>query len=241
MDPVKEGGGMLWDLGAHLVDQVVSLFGPPSTIFGTVRNQRAQGATQVDDDWMAILTYPTMLPLPATACPAGARLGGLRVVLGSSCLSTHVDAEQFRFRVEGTAGSYVKHGTDPQEGQLKLGWTPASKGDAFGVYQDHEPAAVRLGRLTTTVQDNKPVTAAAPPRLTASDIPTLPGSYISLYLNLFDAIQAATQAAQSGQPASDAIDSILDIQLGQVAISTRVLRLIRQSSEEGRVLAWATA
>lgn len=229
---------MLWDLGAHLIDQVTSLFGAPATVFGTVRNQRGQGATNVDDDWMAILTYPSTEPTSENEPAPGTRLGGLRVVLGATCLSTHVDAEQSRFRVEGTRGSYVKYGTDPQENQLKMRLTPLSNGDTFGKYDDATPKSLRLGRLTSTVVDDRPVTAAEPPRLKVEDIPTLPGSYISLYLNLADTIDAATVASKQGRSATEVIDSSLTITLQQVATSTRVLRMIRQSSDEGRVLSW---
>lgn len=229
---------MLWDLGAHLVDQVVALFGPPETIFGTLRNQRGQGPPEVDDDWMAILTYPSSHPLPGDAFAPGTRLGGLRVVLGATCLSTHTDAQQPRFRVEGTHGSYIKTGTDPQEGQLKLGWTPRTHPDTFGVYAENEPAALRLARLTTSQVDSEEVTAAKPPKLAVGEIPILPGRYIDLYTNLGKTILAADQSA-SPKDAADTIAQRLAISLEQVSASTRVLRLIRTSAKEGRVVRFA--
>ena len=229
------GGGTLWDLGAHLVDQVVTLFGPPESIFGLVRNQRNQGPLEVDDDWFAVLSYPRMNPLPGDAFAPGTRPGGLRVVLGATSLSAHLDPEQPRFRVEGTHGSYVKRGKDPQEGQLRRGWSPRTHAERFGLYEDSDSSAVRYGRLTISQTDNSPVTATSPPKLAASDIPTLPGSYVSLYINMADAIRAA-EAANCPEAATQAIDKILAIKLNEVAITTRILRLIRASAEKNQPL-----
>jgi len=238
VDPDEEGGGMLWDLGAHLVDQVVSLFGPPQTVFGIVRNQRGQGNTAVDDDWISILSYPATHPLPGDEFAPGTRLAGLQVIVGSTCLSTHMEAEQPRFRIEGTRGSYVKYGKDPQEAQLKRGWTPISHGDAFGVYEGQDPTSLKMGRLTTSAPPVEPVTAANPPSLATRDIPTLPGTYLYLYQNLADTIITSTAAAARGENASKIIDSMLSIKLQEVACSTRIIRMIRQSSREGRVMSF---
>lgn len=238
VDTDTEGGGFLWDLGAHLIDQVVSLFGPPQTVFGSVRNQRGQGNTSVDDEWMGILTYPATHPLPGDEFAPGTRLAGLQVLVGSTCLSAHVEAEQPRFRIEGTRGSYVKLGKDPQELQLKRGWSPKTHGDAFGVYEEQDPASLRLGRLTTSAPVVEPITASNPPTLATQDIPTLPGTYLTFYQNLADTIYASAAAAESGESATAVIDSMLAIHLKEVANSTRIIRMIRQSAREGRVLAW---
>ncbi|WFD33250.1 hypothetical protein MCUN1_000063 [Malassezia cuniculi] len=239
VDPETEGGGMLWDLGAHLVDQAVSLFGAPESVTGFVRNQRGQGPLQVDDDWLAILHYAKPQPLAEDSFAPGVQLGGLRVVLGSTCLSAHVQSEQPRFRVEGTLGSYVKLGTDPQEGQLKKGWTPRTHPDAFGAYEDTDPHELRMGRLTTTQIREEPVTAANPPTLVSSDIPTLPGRYILLFSNVAEAISAAdaaTKRSASPQQIRESINKVLEIRLENVALATRVLCMIRTSSQEGRTL-----
>lgn len=237
VDPETEGGGTLWDLGAHLVDQAVALFGAPETVFGMVRNQRGQGPENVDDDWLAILTYTPVVPVKGDSFAPEKKLGGLRIVLGATCLSTHVDAEQPRFRVEGTLGSYVKKGTDPQETQLKLGWTPQSHPDTFGLYDDNAPASLRLARLTTSLPEQE-VSATNPPKLAVSDIPILPGRYIDLYNNLADTINAAN-AAPNHEEATVAINRLLSVKLNQVSIATRILRLIRESAKEGRILSYA--
>lgn len=238
VNPETEGGGMLWDLGSHLVDQVVSLFGAPETVFGTLRNQRGQGPDDVEDDWLAILTYPPSHPLPGDAFAPGTKLGGLRIVLGATCLSTHIDAEQPRFRVEGTHGSFVKKGTDPQETQLKLGWTPRSHPDTFGIYDEKAPASLRLARLTTSPAGQE-ASASNQPKVMASDIPILPGRYIDLYINLADTIRMV--ATSTPEAAAEAIHKHLSVKLEHVSASTRVLRLIRESAKEGRFVSYETS
>ena len=103
------------------------------------------------------------------------------------------------------------------------------------MYEDSDSSAVRYGRLTISQTDNSPVTATSPPKLAASDIPTLPGSYVSLYINMADAIRAA-EAANCPEAATQAIDKILAIKLNEVAITTRILRLIRASAEKNQPL-----
>ena len=245
VDPDTQGGGMLWDLGSHLFDQVLYLFGPPESVTGFVRNQRAQGPAAVDDDWLALLNYPESAPLPPSSPAAGTRIGGLRVSLGATCLSTHVDAEQPRFRVEGTRGSYEKRGTDPQENQLKLGWSPASHGDAFGAYDEqNDPPQIRLGRLTTckaTRDEDMPV-AGGPvtqPELGVADIPTLPGRYVDLFVNVAESIQAAAKAEADGQSRQEAITKVCLVGVERVLNVVKLIRLARKSAQEGKTLKWA--
>lgn len=99
----KPGGGIWYDLGPHLLDQVRLLFGMPRSILLDL-HMRRDGA-RIDDDFHALLEYD-----------------GLRVVLHASAL---VAAESPRFVLHGTRGSYVKYGLDPQEDRLKAGETPA--------------------------------------------------------------------------------------------------------------------
>lgn len=237
-DPL-EGGGMLMDLGAHLVDQLLTLFGPPESITGFVRNQRGQTNPTADDDWLAVLTYPSKGPLPPYAPAAGTQMAGLRAILGTTCMSTHVPEEQLRFRVEGTNGSYVKYGTDPQAPQAERGWTPRTHGDAFGTYEESDPASARFGHLTVVQSSQSPDGSDQPPPLAVRDIPTLPGRYIHLYVNVAEAIHTADAAHKRGESpeqVSAAADKVLEVTLDQVATTMRVLALIRRSSEEGRTL-----
>ncbi|MCC6929276.1 MAG: oxidoreductase [Gemmatimonadaceae bacterium] len=93
------GAGLWYDLGPHLVDQALQLFGQPLGVEGDLVIQR-DGA-QVDDYFHVVLRYER-----------------LRVVLHASMLAA---ANDLRFVVHGTRGSYVKFGTDPQEEVLRGG------------------------------------------------------------------------------------------------------------------------
>jgi len=98
-----EPGGGLWnDLGPHLIDQTLQMFGKPSAIESDIFAQRKSAL--VDDYFDVTLHYVR-----------------LRVCLRSSSL---VASPRPRFSIHGTAGSFVKFGLDPQEAQLKSGMTP---------------------------------------------------------------------------------------------------------------------
>jgi len=105
----QPGGGLFNDLGPHLIDQALQLFGTPDAVGADIFAQR-EGAL-VDDYFDVTLHYSR-----------------LRVSLRSSTL---VAAARPRFAVHGTAGSFVKHGLDPQEAQLKAGLDPRDPG--FGI------------------------------------------------------------------------------------------------------------
>jgi predicted dehydrogenase len=106
------GSGMWYDLGPHLIDQALVLFGPPVTIHADLQVQREGGSTT---DWFqAVLGY-----------------GRRRVILESSMLAADSGA---RFVVRGARGSLVKRGADPQEAQLVAGQKPGSPG--WGREQD---------------------------------------------------------------------------------------------------------
>ena len=100
------GGGLWYDLGPHLVDQALLLFGPPSAVYGDLAQQR-EGAQAVDYAHV-LLRYPR-----------------LRVILHAGML---VPGETPRFTLHGTLGSYVKHGLDTQEDALKRGEAPGGPG-----------------------------------------------------------------------------------------------------------------
>jgi predicted dehydrogenase len=101
------GTGILYDLGSHLIDQVVVLFGRPLAVYAEVDLLRDQG--QVDDDVFVALAYPH----------------GPRTHLWASALAADRGP---RFRLLGQRGAYIKHGMDVQEDALIAGRRPSEPG-----------------------------------------------------------------------------------------------------------------
>ncbi|MEO5873811.1 MAG: Gfo/Idh/MocA family oxidoreductase [Streptosporangiaceae bacterium] len=105
-DPA-DAGSILYDLGTHVIDQAVHLFGPPVSVYAEA-DVRRPGATAVDDAFVA-LTHE----------------GGTRSHLWMSATAADLGP---RFRVLGDRASYVVHGMDGQEDALRAGRTPAEPG-----------------------------------------------------------------------------------------------------------------
>ncbi|MBA5687029.1 oxidoreductase [Rugamonas apoptosis] len=102
----QPGSGVLWDLGSHLIDQALHLFGLPRAVTAQVAIQR-EGA-QVEDAFELVLDY-----------------GDRKAVLHASAL---VRAPGPRYEVHGTLGSFIKYGVDTQEDALKGGARPGDAG-----------------------------------------------------------------------------------------------------------------
>jgi scyllo-inositol 2-dehydrogenase (NADP+) len=121
------GSGLLYDLGSHLLDQALVLFGRPSAIYAELSRQREDAVA--DDRIEVHLEYPQ-----------------LRVMLKAGML---VCEPSPRFVLYGTQGSYLKYGLDPQEAALKSGVLPdgpdwgAEKEEAWGTHTRCDPAPQR--------------------------------------------------------------------------------------------------
>lgn len=100
------GTGTLFNLGSHLVDQALQLFGMPEYLYCDSRMLRDGALT--DDSYDLFLHYPDV-----------------KCLLRSSYL---VSEPGPRFILHGTAGSFLKWGIDPQEEALKNGSIPGSPG-----------------------------------------------------------------------------------------------------------------
>jgi predicted dehydrogenase len=98
------GAGLLYDLGPHLIDQTLLLFGIPDSVQATLAKQRRGGRT--DDFFQLVLRYGEMI----------ATLGAGSLVAGGSA----------RFAVHGDRASVVKEKPDIQEDQLRAGVLPGS-------------------------------------------------------------------------------------------------------------------
>ncbi|MFE6283219.1 Gfo/Idh/MocA family oxidoreductase [Streptomyces sp. NPDC057877] len=109
-DPA-EIGGLLYDLGSHVVDQALVLFGPATEVYAEADVRRPGAAT--DDDTFIALTHA----------------GGVRSHLHVSATTAQLGP---RFRVLGSRAGYVKYGLDPQEAALRDGGRPGTDA-GFGV------------------------------------------------------------------------------------------------------------
>jgi predicted dehydrogenase len=98
------GAGLLYDLGPHLIDQTLLLFGIPDSVQATLAKQRR--GTRTDDFFQLVLRYGEMI----------ATLGAGSLVSGGSA----------RFAVHGDRASVVKLKPDIQEDQLRAGVLPGS-------------------------------------------------------------------------------------------------------------------
>ncbi len=112
-DEELPGSGILFDLGSHLIDQVLCLFGKPLSLRAKVEKQRP--GSRVDDFFEISMIYPDMTAM----------------VTAGMLVKDH----ELRYRVEGSSGKYTKFGIDVQEKNLKKGLMPV--GDDWG----EEPAS----------------------------------------------------------------------------------------------------
>ncbi|GGF99117.1 oxidoreductase [Pontibacter amylolyticus] len=121
------GSGILYDLGAHLIDQALVLFGTPHEIYADLRTQRSGG--KITDSFDLTLYYAN----------------GLKAILKAGML---VKQPGPHFILSGDKGSFVKYGLDVQEAALKAGLSPT--GANWGV----EPEEI-WGKLDTEVQGQR--------------------------------------------------------------------------------------
>lgn len=177
---MKEGGGVLFDLGTHLLDQVFVLFGMPSGVYGRFVRQRegklvkgVEGEGDEPDSITAVLSYEDT---------------GVVVYVRSGVVS--VESKQVRFWVRGSKGSYHKTGLDPQEDQLRAGGKAT---DAKFGWEDES----KYGRLSLLAEDGDVVDRVCPT--------VEPDTYLKFYELFAKAVESgkeedvpvpATQAAQ---------------------------------------------
>lgn len=97
--------GVLYDLGSHLIDQALALFGKPEAVFADIRAQRP--GSKVDDYFHLHLNYPHH-----------------KAILKAGVF---VKEPGPRYILHGDKGSFVKKGIDPQEELLRKGHLPAGE------------------------------------------------------------------------------------------------------------------
>ncbi len=173
------GAGLWMDLGPHLLDQMLQLFGWPQAISADLMAQR-DGARS-DDYFHAVLHYPRH-----------------RAIVHAGSL---VAAARPRFAVHGGLGSYLKHGRDVQEDQLREGIAPGAPGwgldpvhgqhvsvDAAG----HEHAA----SVDNALGDYRRLYAAFRDAMLGTGAPTVSAEQA---LQLMRLLAAGTESARSGR------------------------------------------
>jgi len=161
------GGGILLDLGTHLADQALVLFGKPESVGAEVIRERdGEGA---NDSFTLRLRYPGFPPHRQRPVAGGP---GFSVTLGSNCLSSLVRP---RFHLRGTKGNYWKWGVDPQEAALNQ-VTRIAGHDSERAWGEEPPA--NWGALSVDVDGGMVTRPIAP----------IPGDYRLFYAAVRDAL-----------------------------------------------------
>jgi predicted dehydrogenase len=96
------GAGVLYDLGSHLIDQALVLFGKPDAIRAHINKERE--GSMVDDSFWVDLHYP-----------------GIKATLRAGMMVKNIKP---RYVIRGRDGQFTKQGIDPQESRLKAGEMP---------------------------------------------------------------------------------------------------------------------
>ncbi|KAJ8086465.1 hypothetical protein AAF712_002105 [Marasmius tenuissimus] len=184
-DEPLPAAGQLFDLGSHLIDQTLTLFGRPTKLTAFTQNTRGVGSPEVEDTFTVFMQYPagSAVPYPLTA------------ILRGHILS--VKSPQLRYVVRGSKGTYTKYGVDVQEDQLKVITSPK---DVFSNTYGLETESM-WGELETIESDEVTVKKSKWPSAEA-------GQYIELFKNLADAIRTGAEQAVKWSEATAVIEMI---------------------------------
>jgi predicted dehydrogenase len=129
--PKSAGGGTLLDFGSHLVDQALKLHGPAQRVYAEMR-----GDGELDDDFFLAMHH----------------LSGVESHLWGSWRQAGPGP---RFRVTGTAGTFISPELDGQEDQLKAGKTPAKLAERWGIEHEHRWGHLFRGSTGAPVESSR--------------------------------------------------------------------------------------
>jgi scyllo-inositol 2-dehydrogenase (NADP+) len=127
-DQPLPGSGVLYDLGAHLIDQALFLFGHPRSVWASVQAQRA--GARIDDYFHIVLGYPQT-----------------DVILHAGSM---VRAPGPHFQIHGAKGSFIKYGMDSQEDALLAGSRPGELGWGADMPAFYGELTIEVGELPVT-------------------------------------------------------------------------------------------
>jgi len=213
-EAANPANGMLFDLGPHLVDQALALFGAPAAITASVRADRDH--SDIEDVFDITLHYPAAHGSSASAESPTSGPGSLgQKTLLAYCRASYLACINGpRFTLHGTHGSYQKFGLDPQEPALVGGAKVPTLGspDSDAWLEEKESA---WGKLVVAPNPSDPTI------LVERQVRTLPGDYRGFYSNVRDAILGAAPLAVTPEDAYRVI---------------KLLELARVSSAEARTL-----
>ncbi len=189
----EEAGGLLYDIGPHLIDQALVLFGRPERLQANVRRDRDSGGN-VPDAFDISLFF------------AGADGRDILVRLGTTVLA--VDPAP-RYRLNGTIGSFVKYGLDPQEPALVAGGTVPPLDSPAVWLEEQEPM---WGTLSVVADPMKPA------EVVRSRVKSERGDYRGYYNNVAAAILGEAEPAITPRAAVHV---------------ARIIEMVQKSSDTG--------
>ncbi|HRP55696.1 oxidoreductase [Agriterribacter sp.] len=143
------GSGILYDLGPHIIDQALCFFGMPAAVTADIRMQRPHA--KVDDYFILWLDYDFT-----------------KVILHAGML---VREPGPRYMIQGTRGSFIKYGEDPQEARLRAGELPV--GEDWGMEPEEMFGLIHTEKEGKTIKEK---------------YPSHKGSYADYYNELYESI-----------------------------------------------------
>ncbi|KAL3464502.1 hypothetical protein BJX64DRAFT_254467 [Aspergillus heterothallicus] len=201
------GSGMAFGLGTHSIDQAYALFGRPSSITAFYCVHRGPVKSDVEDSFTIILRYDESTSYPR-----------LLVTVKTSIVSPM--AQQLKFWIRGTAGSYIKfqqRSTCPQEEHITQGLHPLDP--KFGVENES-----LCGTLTSyEAFDAKLQSYDEKAERWVGKYPSVRGRWMGVYEDLGKAIRGEAELTVRAEEVRDVL---------------RIIELARESSEKGMTVHW---
>ncbi|KAK6540202.1 hypothetical protein TWF694_009021 [Orbilia ellipsospora] len=219
------GNGILYDLGSHLIDQILHLFGLPDWIWAHTDNQRQTEPLGIDDSFNVYLYY--------NAKPDFNGGKPLTVELKSSMVSAV--PRQNRWVIKSWQGSYKKFGMDVQEDQLRAHATEAIKMEDYGEEKIEEWPEITVpvdiigtpdgaldeifGKVATLKRGGGYVSGKVKPEK---------GDYVEFYRNVIECVSSVV-----GGEGVENVKERLHIKAEEARNTIGVIELARESARTG--------